>query len=118
MGFTIGTESANCKCGALVATGKREWIHLAAAERQSFWAARRILLVSLTVFLTTGIVFGSLRNHASAKSGWSFDWHTAVWCLLASTGLFAIDLAAKFVAVRRSLRRFTVGTKQDSSARQ
>jgi hypothetical protein len=115
VGFEIGTESAHCKCGALVATGKREWIHLTAAERQSFWAARRILPVSLTVFLTTGIVFGSLRNHTSGKSGLSFDWHITIWCLVASIALFALDLATKFVAVRRSLRRFPVGTEQDSA---
>jgi len=108
VGLVIGAESAQCRCGASVATGKREWIHLTAAERQSFWAARRILPVGLTVFLTTGIVFGSWRNHASGKSGLGFDWHLAGWCLLVSTAIFAIGLAAKFVAVRRSLRRFPV----------
>lgn len=114
----VGIESDHCKCGALVATGKREWIHLTAAERRSFWDARRILPVNLTMFVTTGIVFGSLWNRTSGKPGLSFDWRIALWCLLASAGLFALDLAAKFVAVRRSLRRFPMGTKQDFAARQ
>ena len=118
VGLEIGTECAQCKCGALVATGKREWMHLTASERQSFWAARRILPVGFTVFLTTGIVFGSWRNHTSGKSGLGFDWHLAGWCLLVSTALFAIDLTAKFVAVRRSLRRLPVEARQDFAPRQ
>lgn len=115
VGLQIGPESARCRCGSLVATGKREWAQLTAPERRSFWATRRIIPVLLTAPVTIGIVFGSWRSHSYGKGGMGFDWVVAGWGLLAWAVLFAIDLAAKLVAVRRSLRRVHEGSKQDST---
>lgn len=103
--LTVGRETTKCVCGAIVSTGKREWVHTSDLERRSFWNLRSVIPVLLTSFLVSGFVFGTWDRYASGQAGLAFDWRSSFWGSIACGVLFMFDFGLRLLQVRLSLRR-------------
>jgi hypothetical protein len=92
--LSVGKECHVCLCGAEYVTGNREWVHLSAEEKKSYFWSGTLMIPVVTTLL-------------AALAGYVLRWHEPYWMMAAIFGLLGLItglVCPSFLWLKRGLR--------------